>query len=132
MPDLAFALIWIAILGFLGFNQWLRQKRREMAHRERLAAIEKGLVLPQEERESRRHVWNIERLLLLAGLCWVSVGVTMLIVIGALVGEPLMQLTHDPAVLSPVPAGFQWLGLAPIGIGIAHLAAFVAGKKKVD
>ncbi len=45
-------LIVIALIAYLGFRQWLRQHRRSMIHRERLAAIEKGIELPPLEQGS--------------------------------------------------------------------------------
>ena len=38
--------VWIAIIGFVAFYQWLRHQRRVLIHRERLIALEKGVELP--------------------------------------------------------------------------------------
>jgi hypothetical protein len=64
-------IVFVAIIAYIGFMQWLRHQRRAMVHRERLAAIEKGASLPEipaspDEELHRR--WNVQRLLLLAGL----------------------------------------------------------------
>ncbi len=37
------AVVLVAAIGYLAFRQWLQLNRRRMAHRERLAAIEKGV-----------------------------------------------------------------------------------------
>jgi hypothetical protein len=70
-PVLALAVI----LAFVAFVQWMRQQRRLMIHRERIAAIEKGIELPPVTQEVQRSSWNVQRLLLLAGLVWISIGV---------------------------------------------------------
>lgn len=127
--DTSTGFVWIAVIAFVAFNQWLRQQRRVMVHRERLAALEKGIELPPLEQAERRASWNIERVLLLAGISWISIGVTAFVVIHSVIGQSLMQI-NNAAELTPVPAGLEWIGLAPIGIGVAHLAAYVAGKKK--
>ena len=57
------------------FQMWARHQRRLMIHRERLAAIEKGVELPPLEQEMQKRSWNVQRVLLLAGLVWISVGV---------------------------------------------------------
>lgn len=126
--DTSTGFVWIAVIAFVAFNQWLRQQRRVMVHRERLAALEKGIELPPLEQVERRASWNIERVLLLAGISWISIGVTAFVVIHSVIGQSLLQINGDE--LTPVPAGLEWIGLAPIGIGVAHLAAYVAGKKK--
>ena len=67
----------VAILAFIfyaAFQQFLRAQRRQMIHRERLAALEKGIDLPPLEREIQRRSWNVQRILVLAGLTWVSLG----------------------------------------------------------
>ena len=44
------AIVMVAVIGFLAFHQWLQLNRSQFIHRERLAAIEKGLELPPLER----------------------------------------------------------------------------------
>ena len=115
------AVMLAVILAFVGFGMWLRQQRRLMIHRERLAAIEKGLEpLPPVEREAFRISWNVQRLLLLAGLIWISIGVGFYLVFSTMLRTPT-EFTRD------VPPGIQYVGYGLIGIGISHLVAFVAG-----
>ena len=67
MWDLSVGLVMISLIGFAAFNLWLRQQRRLMAHRERIAALEKGIDLPPHALDTRQNAWNVQRILLLAG-----------------------------------------------------------------
>jgi hypothetical protein len=123
MQSLSNALVAIALIGFAAFGLYLRHHRRIMIHRERLAAVEKGVELPPLELEVRRSSWNVARILLFAGLCWISVGVGAYIVLSAIVAHPSPQ-TAD------VPQGIQYIGVGLIGIGLSHLIVYAAGRKK--
>ena len=83
----AAAAVWIAIIGFVAFYQWLRHQRRVLIHRERLAALEKGVELPPLERETQRSTWNAQQFLLLAGLIWISLGAGAIVWLNALIGK---------------------------------------------
>jgi hypothetical protein len=120
MEFLAPILSLATILAFVGFGMWLRQQRRMMIHRERLAALEKGVELPQMEKEVHLNTWNVQRLLLLAGLVWISIGVGFYLVFSTMLRTPT-DFTRD------VPPGIQYVGYGLIGIGISHLIAFAAG-----
>jgi hypothetical protein len=111
------------VLAFLGFAMWLRQQRRTMIHRERLAAIEKGLELPPTEQEASRISFNVQRLLLLFGLIWISVGIGFFLVFSTMLSHPI-EATRD------LPYGIQYAGVGMIGIGLSHLIAYVAGRNK--
>src|SRR6266542_2850538 len=100
----------VALIVFVAFHQYLRHHRRIMIHRERLAAIEKGIDMPPVEQEIQQTRWNIQRLLLLAGLSWISIGIGAYVVLGSMVG------THGGP-----PEGLQWIGVPLVGIGISHL-----------
>src|SRR5688572_32955592 len=102
MEALASAASVAVVFAFLGFGRWLRQQRRVMIHRERLAALEKGVELPQPvDREASRITFNIQRLLLLAGLIWISVGIGFYLVFAAIVANP------NPLSSQGVPYGIQ-------------------------
>ena len=116
-------LIVIALIAYLGFRQWLRQHRRSMIHQERLAAIEKGIELPPLEQEVQSRSWDVQRILLLAGLTWISLGIGAFVVFTALLSYP-----SDAA--QEIPQGIQWVGVAPAAIGLSHLIVYVVGKKK--
>ena len=113
------------ILGFIAFGMWLRQQRRMMIHRERLAALEKGLEPVQPvELEASRTIFNVQRILLLAGLVWISVGVGFYLVFNAVVNNP------NPLSSEGVPYGIQYAGFGMIGVGLSHLIAYAAGRNK--
>src|SRR5215469_6177045 len=122
-PDMELTAVAIAIIGYGAFREWLRHERRTLIHRERLAAIEKGVDLPAVEQEVKRSSWNVQRTLLLAGLIWLSLGAGVFVTISALLARP------ENAKFE-IPNGIQWLGLAPMAIGLSHLVVYVTGKKK--
>ena len=121
-PDQGIILIIIAFVGYMGFREWLRHQRRALLHKERLAAIEKGVDVPSLDQEIHRSTWNVQRTLLLAGLVWISLGVALFVVLSALIAASTRDLD--------IPRGAQWIGLAPTLIGLSHLIVYVAGKKK--
>lgn len=121
--DYAPAIVLVAIIAYIGFQQWLRHQRRVMIHRERLAALEKGVELPPLEQEVHRGSWNVQRILLLAGLCWMSLGIGAFLVLNAL-------LAHPSDMVTDIPQGLQWIGAAPVGIGLSHLIVYLFEKKK--
>src|SRR5215471_824259 len=116
------AIVLVALIAFVGFREWLKHHRRAMIHQERLHAIEKGVELPPLEQEVKRSAWNVQRILLLAGLIWISLGIGLFVVLKA-------ALAH-PEGLTDVHQGVQWLGLAPVLIGLSHLIVYLAGKRK--
>jgi len=114
------ALVIIALIAFAGFRLWLRHLRREMVHRERLVAIERGVTLPPFDEPRSAPRFNVERFLLLAGFSWISLGVAAYVVLSIIIQNPSLH----------VPNGLQWIGLALVGIGISHLIAALAGRNK--
>jgi len=118
------AIVFVALIAFLGFRQWLQHNRRVMIHRERLAAIEKGTELPSLEQEIVRGKWNVQRILLLAGLVWISVGAGVY----ACMSE---VLAHNPPGESvPFPPGLQYMAVGPTAIGVSHLIVYLVGRYK--
>ena len=116
------AIVVVALIAFVGFREWMKHHRRVMIHRERLQAIEKGVELPPLEQEVKRSAWNVQRVLLLAGLIWISLGVGLFVVLKAVLA--------NPEGLTDLHQGLQWLGLAPVLIGLSHLIVYLAGKMK--
>ena len=116
-------IVIVAMIGYLAFRQWLQFNRRTMIHRERMAAMEKGVELPALEQEVRRSSFNVQRILLLAGLIWVSLGVGIFLTLTAL-------LAHPTPVTEGIPQGIQFIGVAPVCIGVSHLIVYLIGKKK--
>ena len=119
-----FAIIVVAVIAYFAFRQWILHHRRVLIHRERLAAIEKGVDLPALEHEVKRSTWNVQRLLLLCGLIWISIGVAAFLVLTAILSFPATEATGD------IPKGMQLIGIAPIGIGIAHLITYWVGIRR--
>jgi hypothetical protein len=123
------AAVAIAIAFYLGFTQFLQHQRRTLVHKERLAAIEKGLALPPEAAASlspeaeRLRSWNVQRLLLLAGLVWLSLGISTFVVLSAIF------FANSPSA-ADVPRGLQWIGLAPATIGLSHLIVYAVGRSR--
>jgi len=109
-----------------------------MIHRERLAALEKGVEPPPlVEEEIQRTSWNVQRLILLAGLCWISVGIALFGAINELSGQTLQlpwgsgNATGQPIFLDlHIRPGMRWLAFAPIGIGISHLIVYFTGRRQ--
>ncbi len=122
MENFSVALVFIALIGFAAFQQYLRHHRRIMVHRERLAAVEKGIELPPLDQEVRRSSVNVSRILLFAGLIWMSVGIGAYVVLSAL-------LAHPSPMTAEIPEGIQWIGIAPVGIGLSHLIGYALGRK---
>jgi len=123
-----FAAIVVALIAYMGFRQWLRHHRRVMLHRERLAAIEKGLELPALEQGVAQRNWNVQRTLLFAGLIWISLGITIFAVLVSL-GDNL----HLPAQLmsgTRATHALPLIGLAPLLIGVSHLVVYIVGRRK--
>ena len=117
------AIVIVAIIAYIGFREWLRHNRRAMIHKERLVAIEKGIELPSLEQEARRSATNVQRVLLLAGLIWISLGIGAYATLAAL-------LTSTANAHLEIPPGIQWVGLAPVAIGLSHLVVYVVEKKR--
>ena len=117
------ALVIVAVIAYLGFREWLRHQRRALIHQERLAAVEKGVEVPPLEHEVHRRAWNVQRILLLAGLIWMSLGVAAYVTLSALIASPANAKLE-------IPPGIQWIGLAPAAIGLSHLIVYLVGKSK--
>ena len=114
-------IVIVALIAFVAFRQLLAHQRRVMIHRERLAAIEKGVELPPLMQELQRGNWNVQRILLLAGLIWISLGVGVFVCLSVVLAYPQ---AHD------IPQGMQWVGVAPVMIGLSHLIVYLAGRNK--
>lgn len=114
-------MIVVASLMFVAFRQWLSHRRRHMLHVERLAAIEKGLPVPPLEPEPVRSGWSVQRMLLLFGFIWISIGVFLFVLLSVLLASP----TRPDDMID----GVQWTGLGPVLIGLSHLTVFWIGKK---
>jgi len=118
------AIVAVALIGFIAFRQWLAHNRRMMIHRERMLAIEKGVALPPLEQEIRRSNINVQRILLLAGLTWLAIGIAAFVTLNALLMFASAKFTDE------IPRGIQWAAIAPIGIGLSHVIVYLVGRNK--
>ena len=133
-PLLIFVVIVALAVAYL-FQLWARHQRRLMIHRERLAALEKEVEVPPLVEEIHRGSWNVQRLLLLAGLCWISVGVALFMTLDELAGGDLsVPIGVDGSGFTwasvHVHSGFRPLALAPIGIGLSHIVVYFVGRRR--
>jgi hypothetical protein len=126
------AFVLVALIFYAAFYQWLRHQRRVLIHRERLAAAEKGLPWPAAvEQEVRRRNWTMQRVLILAGLSWISISIGFFILLILVSGGPPVQVPWEATgVTMHVPPGAPWIALAPLGIGLAHLVVYAMGRDK--
>ena len=119
---------FVALVGILtcyvAFSQWMQHARRMMVHRERLAAIEKGIELPPLDQEVRRSRWNVQRFLLWFGCLDISIGVGVYILLSVMMSFPPNKFTQD------LPPGIQYVGVIPVGMGIAHLIAYLVETRR--
>jgi len=122
-PDMEIAAVAIALVAYAAYREWLRHQRRTLIHRERLAAIEKGVDLPPLEQEQKRSSWNVQRTLLLAGLVWLSLGICAYVTLSAMIASPVNAKLE-------IPPGAQWIGLGLAAIGLSHLCVYLVGKRK--
>jgi hypothetical protein len=125
----------LAVAATYIFQMWARHQRRLMIHRERLAAIEKGVELPPLEQEIQRTGWNVQRILLLAGLVWISLGVGAFPLLNGLGGQTLTipwgyDQTGPVWAKVPVPMGLEWIGVPLVGIGASHLITYIVGRRR--
>ena len=80
-------IVIVTLIAFAGFRQWLKHQGRAMVHRERLAAIEKGVEIAPLQQELSRRSWNVQQILLLSGLIWISLGIGSFGVLTALLAH---------------------------------------------
>lgn len=115
IPIIAIVLgIGLAIVSVIA-NHLQRLQRSELRHRERLAAIEKGLELPPDPPEPGPDPARQRSRDLLRGLVLLFVGVT---VTAALLSSP------------DADGHYLW-GLVPAGVGIAYLLFYFIESRRV-
>jgi hypothetical protein len=103
----------VAIVAILvGHRQ--RALRMELRHRERMAAMDKGLELPPEIVDPALDPANARPRHLLRGLIWTFLGIALIAMLYNLAG-------HDEA----------WIGGLPLAVGLGYLVFyFVEGRKE--
>lgn len=160
MANASFILFSVIAVGavILIWSLNLRFKRRELQHRERLAALEKGAPLPPIEKEHESAPWT-PRVYLLRGMIWLFSGIAITLAVFAIAWtsretsaadvrifratqaraagatpEEVQLILHDPRPEhSGIPVGLALLGLIPVGVGLAYIIFYqVEGKKLVS
>jgi hypothetical protein len=129
--------------GIIAYGLMLRYRKRELQHKERLAALEKGMALPDLSPEGQ--VWS-PRVYLLRGMLWLFGGIAVVAFLGAIsaatqtaprleerlyraknlrdIGaseEQIKKVMDDDAPVKDMPGAVALLGLVPIGVGLAYL-----------
>ncbi len=112
-PTLIPIVALIAASGIAFAALQFRNRGRELRHRERLTALEKGIELPPEPGVSRNAY-------LLRGLIWLFLGVGISIFFLALW---LAERDRDEAAMAAT-------GVIPIGVGIAYLIVYRVERKE--
>jgi hypothetical protein len=110
----------VAIIMSLGLPMvfaWIDYRRRrdivDAHHRERLAAIERGMEIPPLPEAFYSPIRKRRSSYLLPGMIWTFVGTGLFIALGAVVREDV-----------------RYFALIPIGVGLAYLVYyFVEGRK---
>ena len=137
-----------AVMVLVGFSLRLRHRRREIQHREWMAALEKGVPLPEVSRIEAG--MDSTRTYLLRGLIWLTCGLTLT---AFLVGvwmtsgsrpsldeqirqardlgytqEEIREMEHElrrqafaRSSTPGFPLGLTFVGIVPAGIGVAYI-----------
>ncbi|MGE5647171.1 MAG: DUF6249 domain-containing protein [Acidobacteriota bacterium] len=140
---LFFMTLLLSTVAVVFWSLLLRYRRRELQHKERMAAIEKGAALPALTDE--RAPWS-PRLYLLRGMIWASIGISLIAFLSTAaamstrpksyeerawqarrlreMGAPedqIQQAQRDKTPHDGVPMGLAFIGLVPLGVGVAYL-----------
>jgi uncharacterized protein DUF6249 len=138
-----------------------RFKQRELRHKERMVALEKGAELPVEKAERPPAPWS-PRVYLLRGLIWLFTGMGLSVFLfglslsivsrperledrmwhaqrlrqsGATEDEIKQYLSQSQGQNVPrneFPAGFALIGLIPMGVGLAYLIYYQGESKNAS
>jgi hypothetical protein len=87
-------------------------RKKELKHKERVVAMEKGIEIPAEKREEKRPEYLSNRS---GGLVMTFIGIALTIALWATAGKD----------------GGVW-GLIPLGIGVGLLISSALEKKEID
>jgi hypothetical protein len=139
--------VWFfAVVGLFVYALYMRFRRRELQHKERMAAIEKGVALPD--------LTDVEagpRIYLLRGMIWLLGGIALsvfLVVVSATAQFPksaeqrfreanaiarwggtadqIKQAQNDTGSQDRVPYAVSLIGLVPVSVGVAYLIFYRA------
>jgi hypothetical protein len=137
---LLFFLLFAAALITPAWALYLRHKQRELMHRERMLAIEKGVALPDLPDSGWKRPAPLGlRQYLLRGLVWLFIGVSiMLWTLGLSASwyperippdqiyamRQNKEVTITPRREQGLPWGMALFGLIPAGVGAAYLITY--------
>ena len=141
-------LILMAVL-IVAIALSFRYKKRELQHRERLVALEKGIEFPVNDSPGHSSAPWTPRVFLLRGMMWLFAGIGLgVFLFGVSLASPheepawvrvdqatharengatpdqIRQIMSDREERGGLPAGVALIGLVPIGIGLAYLVAY--------
>jgi hypothetical protein len=142
--EIMMLVLLVGVFCFLGLIVFLKHKKDQLRHSERLAALDKGVALTFETAPKRP---DTPRVYLLRGLLWLFVGVGIALTLGGIAVSthhpPSMEsrLSHAQSLKQSggteeqvkqlmremdqendgVPFGLAALGLIPMGVGLAYL-----------
>jgi len=149
-PEIAIILMVFFAAAIIVWALFLRFKRHELRHQERMTALEKGADLPADPPEKPPVPWS-PRVYLLRGLIWLFTGAGLSAFLLGLsltvvshpqnfedrlwraqnlrrngateeeVKQYLSQSQNPDAARQEFPAGFSLIGLIPMGVGLAYL-----------
>jgi hypothetical protein len=155
--DLVTAIVVLVIFGSVtsliayGLTLSVRYRRRVLQNQERMAALEKGVPLP-ELIEEQMAPWS-GRIYLLRGMMWLFSGIAIVAFLSAIAAysrqapsmesrvyrtlelkrlgateEQIKEADAEPSHIA-LPGAFALLGLVPIGIGLAYLISYAVERK---
>jgi hypothetical protein len=142
-PEHVMTVLILSVGAVIFYSLLMRYRKRELQHKERLAALEKGLPLPELQEE--RPVWS-PRPYLLRGMMWLFGGIAIAVFLAAIAGstsriprledrmwraqnlrkmgatdEQIQKVENDVTPENGMPVSMALLGLVPIGVGLAYL-----------
>jgi hypothetical protein len=150
--EVFFAFVFLFVVAIVVVSLNNRFRVRELEHKEKLAAIEKGAELPVVQSAAP---WT-PRTYLLHGMIWLFAGLaSMAAIIGiaatsirpvpmenrlfavtdarsrGATPEEIEMLLKAPHMEERIPIGLGLLGLIPVGIGMAYLVFYRVESKKL-
>jgi hypothetical protein len=142
-PEFVMVILILSVGAVIFYSLLMRYRKRELQHKERLAALEKGMPLP--ELHEAQAAWS-PRVYLLRGMLWLFGGIAIAVFLGAIAGstsriprledrmwraqnlrkmgatdEQIQKVENDATPENGMPASVALLGLVPIGVGLAYL-----------
>ncbi len=146
-----FTILILMIGGVVVWSLFLRYRKRALLHQERIAALEKGMPLP--ELTDVQPAWS-PRSYLLKGMMWLFGGIALTVFLGGIAvstgrtptveervsrarnlkfmgatEEEIKQVENDTAPRDKMPEAMALLGLVPIGVGLAYLIYYKVESK---